>query len=286
VAELPPEVDTSRPHPARMYDYFLGGKNHFAADRETAETVLASAPTTRIAARENRAFLGRAVRYLVAEAGIRQFLDIGTGLPTANNVHEVAQAVAPSVRVLYADNDPLVLTHARALLTSSPEGRTAYIQADLRDPAAILSSPAVREVLDFSQPIALMTVALLHFILDEFKPAAAIATLLDALPSGSYLAASHVTGEHLPAQAAATMRTYRSSGVPLQARDSAEFAALAFAGLELVPPGVVLVSEWRPEDPGPRPAASEVNCYGGVARKPLCCGRRCLRGAARPSPAG
>lgn len=268
MAEIPPEVDTSRPHPARMYDYFLGGKNHFAADRQTAETVLASAPTTRIAARENRAFLGRAVRYLVAEAGIRQFLDIGTGLPTSGNVHDVAQSVAPSARVVYADNDPLVLAHARALLTSSPEGRTAYIQADLRDPAAILSSPAVREVLDFSQPIALILVAVLHFIHDELKPAAAIATLLDALPSGSYLAASHVTGEHLPAQAAATMRTYRSSGVPLQVRDCDEFAALAFSGLDLVPPGVVLVSEWRPEDSGPRPTPAEVNCYGGVARKP------------------
>jgi S-adenosyl methyltransferase len=186
-----------------MYDYFLGGKNHFAADRETAETVLATAPTTRITARENRAFLGRAVRYLVAEAGIRQFLDIGTGLPTASNVHDVAQAVQPSARVVYADNDPLVLAHARALLTSSPEGRTAYIQADLRDPEVILSSPTVREVLDFSQPIALMIVAVLHFVHDEFKPATAIATLLDALPSGSYLAASHVTGEHLPAQATA-----------------------------------------------------------------------------------
>jgi S-adenosyl methyltransferase len=268
VAELPPEVDTSRPHPARMYDYFLGGKNHFAVDRETAETVLAAAPTTRITARENRAFLGRAVRYLVAEAGIRQFLDIGSGLPTASNVHEVAQAVQPSARVLYADNDPLVLTQARALLTSAPAGRTAYIQADLRDPEAILSSPTVREVLDFGQPVALIIVAILHFIHDEFKPATAIATLLDALPPGSYLTASHVTGQHLPAEAAATTRTYRSSGVPLQVRDCDEFAALAFSGLELVPPGVVLVSEWRPESSGPRPAPAEVNCYGGVARKP------------------
>ena len=266
--DLPPEIDISRPHPARMYDYFLGGKNHFAADRETAETVLAAAPTTVVGARENRAFLGRAVRYLVAEAGIRQFLDIGTGLPTTNNVHEVAQAVNPSVRVVYADNDPLVLTHARALLTSSPEGRTAYIQADLREPEAILASPAVRDVLDFSQPVALITVAVLHFIHDEFKPATILATLLDALPSGSYLAASHVTGEHLPAEAAATTRTYRSSGVPLQVRDSDEFARLAFNGLELVPPGVVLVSEWRPDGTGPRPAPAEVNCYGGVARKP------------------
>jgi S-adenosyl methyltransferase len=192
---------------SQMCDYYPGGKNHFAADRETAEMVLATAPTTRITARENRAFLGRAVRYLVAEAGIRQFLDIGSGLPTASNVHEVAQAVQPSARVLYADNDPLVITQARALLTSAPAGRTAYIEADLRDPEAILSSPTVREVLDFSQPVALIIVAILHFIHDEFKPATAIATLLDALPSGSYLAASHVTGQHLPAEAAATTRT-------------------------------------------------------------------------------
>jgi hypothetical protein len=251
-----------------MYDYFLGGKNHFAADRATAETVLATAPTTLITARENRAFLGRAVRYLVQEAGIRQFLDIGTGLRTANNVHDVAQRVAPEARVVYVDNDPLVLAHARALLTSSPEGRTAYIQADLRDPAAILASPTVHAVLDFSQPVALITVAVLHFLQDEDKPAEAIATLLDALPSGSYLAASHVTGEHLPAEAAVTTRTYRSSGVPLQVRDSDEFAALAFSGLKLVPPGVVLVSEWRPEGDGPRPAPAEVNFYGGIARKP------------------
>ena len=234
MSELPSEIDITRPHPARMYDYFLGGKNHFAADRETAETVLAAAPTTVVGARENRAFLGRAVRYLVAEAGVRQFLDIGTGLPTTNNVHDVAQAAEPTVRVVYTDNDPLVLAHARALLTSSRAGRTAYIQADLRDPAAIL------------------------------------ATLLDALPSGSYLTASHVTGEHLPTGAAATTRTYRSSGVPLQVRDSDEFARLAFDGLDLVPPGVVLVSEWRPDTTGPRPAPSEVNVYGGVARKPLC----------------
>jgi hypothetical protein len=196
MSELPPEIDISRPHPARMYDYFLGGKNHFAADRETAETVLATAPTTVTGARENRAFLGRAVRYLVAEAGIRQFLD-------------------------------------------------------------------------FDQPVALITVAVLHFIQDEFKPAGILSTLLDALPSGSYLAASHVTSEHLPAEAAATTRAYRSSGVPLQTRDSGDFARMAFSGLELVPPGVVLVSEWRPDDSAPRPAGAEVNVYGGVGRKRL-----------------
>ena len=266
--DLPAEIDTSRPHSARMYDYFIGGKNNFAADRETAAKVLRNSPSVRIAARENRAFLGRAVRYLTAEAGIRQFLDIGTGLPTAENVHEVAQAVAPSARIVYVDNDPLVLTHARALLTSAPEGRTAYINADLRDPATILSSPVVRDVLDFSQPIALMLVAILHFFPDENKPAEVISTLLDALPPGSYLAASHLTTEHDPAATTAGQRAMQGAGIPMQKRDADEFARLAFSGLELVPPGVVLVSEWRPEDPGPRPLPAEVSCYGGVARKP------------------
>jgi len=251
-----------------MYDYYLGGKNHFAADRETAEKGLAAWPGGRAAARENRAFLGRAVRFLAAEAGIRQFLDIGTGLPTTGNVHEVAQAAAPASRVVYADNDPLVLAHARALLTSSPEGRTAYIHADLRDPRSILSDPAVREVLDFSQPIALMLVAVLHFIPDEFKPAQVMATLTGALPPGSYLVASHITGEHDPDGPAAGARAYRAAGLPAQLRDSGQFAQLAFSGLDLVPPGVVLVSEWRPEGGGPRPTPAEVSWYGGVARIP------------------
>jgi hypothetical protein len=266
--EIPLGIDLSRPHPARVYDYALGGKNHFAADREIAEKVFASWPSVRTVARENRAFLGRAVRYLAREAGIRQFLDIGTGLPTVDNVHEVAQSVAPSARIVYVDNDPLVLAHARALLTSAPEGRTAYIHADLRDPGAILSDPATREVLDFSQPIALMLVAIMHFIPDEEKPAEIIATLLDALPPGSYLAASHATAEHNPDGPTVGQDAYRETGIPFQLRDSDEFARLAFPGLELVPPGVVLVSEWRPEDTGPRPKPSEVNCYGGVARKP------------------
>jgi hypothetical protein len=245
-----------------MYDYFLGGKNHFAADREAADKTLAVAPTARTSARENRAFMGRAVRYLAAEAGIRQFLDIGTGLPTTNAVHEVAQAVAPSSRILYVDSDPLVLAHARALLTSSPQGRTAYIQADLREPEAILSDPVTRQLLDFSQPIALMLVAILHFVRDESQPAKIIATLLGALPPGSYLVASHASQEHTAAEGAAE-RAYRGSGISLQLRDSDEFAKLAFTGLELVPPGVVLVSQWRPDRPAPR----EVDVYGGVAAK-------------------
>jgi S-adenosyl methyltransferase len=267
MAGIPPEIDTSKPHSARMYDYYLGGKNHFAADRETAEKVLANMPTTRAGARANRAFLGRAVRYLAGEAGVRQFLDIGTGLPTTGAVHEVAQSVAPSARVVYVDNDPLVLTHARALLTSSPEGRTAYVQADLREPEAILSDPTVREVLDFGQPVALMLIAVLPFLPDEHKPAQAIATLLGALPRGSYVAASHFTLEHNP-MASAAADAYQSAGVSVQARNADEFARLAFSGLDLVPPGVVLVSEWRPSDAGPQPTPAEVSAYAGVARKP------------------
>ncbi|MGH3281476.1 MAG: SAM-dependent methyltransferase [Trebonia sp.] len=243
------------------------GNDNFAADRELADKVLVTTPSARTAARENRAFLGRAVRFLAADAGIRQFLDIGTGLPTANSVHQVAQAVTPSARVVYADNDPLVLAHARALLTSSAEGRTAYIQADLRNPESIVASPTVREVLDFGQPVALILVAVLHFLPDSDEPGEILAGLLDALPAGSYLVASHTTAEHDPEQWAPLQRAYESGGIPGQFRDAGEFARLAFADLDLVPPGVVLVSEWRPDSPGPRPSPAEVSVYGGVARK-------------------
>lgn len=268
MSEVPQGIDTSRPHPARIYDYALGGKNHFAADRAVADKAMAAWPSVRISARENRAFLGRAVTYLTAEAGIRQFLDIGTGLPTTNNVHEVAQGIVPECRVLYCDNDPMVLAHARALLTSAPEGRTAFIHADLRDPAAILADPATRDTLDFTMPVALVLAGVLHFLHDADKPGEILSTLLGALPPGSYLAASHLTAEHDQAGPGSGQQTLRSAGVPMQMRDSDEFARLAFAGLELVPPGVVPVSEWRPDDTGPRPKPAEVSIYGGVARKP------------------
>jgi hypothetical protein len=267
MSEHPAGIDTSRPHPARTYDYFLGGKDNFAADREVGDKALQSWPAIRVGARENRKFLVRAVRYLAGEAGVRQFLDIGTGLPTAKNTHEVAQEVAPSARVVYVDNDPLVLAHARALLTSSPQGRTAYIDADLRDPAAILNDPVTREVLDFTQPVALMLVGILHLIPDEEKPAEIIATLLHALPPGSYLVASHITAEHNTGAAAAETR-FQEAGSSAQWRDADVFARLAFNGLELVPPGVVLTSEWRNNEPGPRPTAADISAYGGVARKP------------------
>ena len=264
---MEPKIDTTKPHAARMYDYFLGGKDHFAPDRETAQKAMASWPAVRTAVRENRAFLGRAVRYLVAEAGIRQFLDIGTGLPSANNVHEVAQGEVPSCRIVYVDSDPIVLAHARALLTSSPEGKTAYIHADFRDPEKILADPATRGTLDFTKPVALMLVAILHFVRDTDNPRRVIETLLDALPSGSYLVASHVTAEHDPDTLAGAGRAYSERGLTGQIRTSEEFADLAFAGLEMVDPGVVVVSDWRPQGTGPRPLASEVNTYGGVARK-------------------
>jgi hypothetical protein len=267
VEDLAPDVDVSKAHPARMYDYYLGGKNHFAADRAVTDKVLASWPAARIGLRENRGFLGRAVRFLAAEAGIRQFLDIGSGLPATNNVHEVAQDVVPSARVVYVDNDPLVMAHARALLTSTPQGRTAYVEDDLRSPASILSSPVVRSVLDFDQPIALMLVAVLHFLPDEDKPDEVVGELLDALPPGSYLAASHMTLEHDPDAVGGGQQHYRDAGIPMHARDADQFARLAFGGLEMAPPGVVLVSQWRRNGTGPLPTPGEVSCYGGVARK-------------------
>jgi hypothetical protein len=263
-----PRIDTAKPHAARVYDFYLGGKDHFAADRETGQALMRVVPTIRAAARENRAFLGRAVRFLVAEAGIRQFLDIGTGLPSANNVHEVAQGLVPSCRVVYVDNDPIVLAHARALLTSSPQGKTAYIHADLREPEKILADPVTTATLDFSQPIALMLVAVLHFVPDEAQPRRIVDTLLDALPSGSYFVATHVTPEHDPEGVGGLERTYQAAGLPAQARVAEDFAELAFRGLELVDPGLVLVSEWRRQGADVRPLASEVNWYGAIARKP------------------
>ena len=265
-----PEIDTSRAHPARMYDYLLGGKDHFEADREAIGALLKAVPNARTGARENRAFLGRAVRFLVAEAGIRQFLDIGSGLPTANNVHEVAQSIAPGTRVVYVDNDPIVMAHARALLTSHPSGQTAYVQADLHDPESILGHPAVRETLDFGQPVALMLLAVLHFLPDDQDPAGIVSTLLGALPPGSYLVASQTTADfHDEATAADGIQAVRRAGVPFQSRTAAEFGDLAFTGLKLVAPGLVPVSEWRPEtEPVLIPPPGEVGYLGAVARKP------------------
>ncbi|MQY09308.1 hypothetical protein ACRB68_74270 [Actinomadura sp. RB68] len=263
-----PQIDTSVPHSARVYDYYLGGKDHFPADREMAERAARSWPAVRVAVRENRAFLGRAVRYLVREAGVTQFLDIGAGLPSAGNVHEIAQAEDPAARVVYVDNDPIVLAHARSLLVGTPEGRTAYMDSDLRDPDRILGDPVTRRTLDFDRPIALIMVATLHFIVDAEQPCAIVGKLMEALPSGSYFASSHVTPEFDPEGVGGLVRAYNNSGIAGQARTKQEFTEMAFAGLELVDPGVTLVSEWHPDSDGERPSADQVNWFGGVARKP------------------
>jgi hypothetical protein len=266
MGEPPTEIDTSKPHPARMYDYFLGGKDNFAADREAATATLEAWPSARTASRENRKFLGRAVRYL-AESGVTQFLDIGSGLPSTGNVHEVAQRVVPSAHVVYVDNDPIVHAHARALLTSSPEGKCAYIQADLRDPGHILSHEATRATLDFTKPIGLILCAVLHFVPDEDQPAAILNTLVGALPPGSYVVASHATLEYAEETLLGAGKVYERAGLRGALRDTREFADLVFSGLELVPPGVVLISEWRP-GPGHLPSAAEIGVNGAVGRKP------------------
>jgi hypothetical protein len=262
---LAARIDMTRPHPARRYDYWLGGKDNFQADREAAEAIAAVFPSIRTAARENRAFMQRAVSFLAAEAGIRQFLDIGTGLPTANNVHDVAQRIAPEARIVYVDNDPLVLAHARALLTSSGEGATAYIDADVRDPGKILDDPAVRETLDFSQPIALMLVALLHFVEDHEEPWGIVRRLVAAMPPGSYLVLSHATFDPLDAETIAAMDNVNKHNKPRFSPRTLSEVARFFDGLALLEPGIVSVPDWRP-GPGPRPTPAEATGYGAVAR--------------------
>jgi S-adenosyl methyltransferase len=262
-------IDSSTAQPARRYNYWLGGKDNFAVDRASGDEILKTFPTARIAALENRRFLQRATRFLAAEAGLRQFLDIGTGLPTADNTHEVAQRVAPESRVVYVDNDPMVMAHARALLTSTAAGRTTYIEADLREPDRILADTDLLDTLDLSRPVALMLVAVLHFVPGEGSALPIVRGLLDALPSGSYLVATNSTKDFLPAEMAQAYDAALAAGVTnIWPRDRAEFTAL-FDGLELVDPGVTAVSEWRAaSEPGPRPSAAQVAMYGGVARKP------------------
>ena len=259
-----PRFDTQHAHSARVYNYWLGGKDNYAADREAAEQAIAANPSIVTDVRANRAFLARAVRFLAAECGIRQFLDIGTGLPTASNTHEVAQAAAPSARIVYADNDPVVLSHARALLTSTPEGATAYLDTDLRDPSAILRAAA--QTLDFGQPAALMLLIILHLIPESDDPYGIVATLMDALPAGSYLTLAHPASDIRPAQMAdMTSRVNkRMSGPGATMRDHAAVSGF-FAGLEVLEPGVVQPQQWRPgpEQEGP----DQVTAWCAVARK-------------------
>jgi S-adenosyl methyltransferase len=263
VDEGPMPFDTSVAHMARVYNYWLGGKDNFAADREAGDLAMAAYPNTVASVRANRAFLARSVRYLAAGAGIRQFLDIGTGIPTENNTHEVAQGIAPGARIVYVDNDPIVLTHARALLTSNPAGATAYIDADLRDTEAILAQAA--GTLDFSQPIAIMLIAILHLIGDDDSPHAIVRRLMDAVPPGSYLALSHVASDidDEPTDEIGRRLNQRMAHQVLF-RSRPEVSRL-FDGLELLEPGVVAVQQWRPDNEAEAQSPSAMWC--GVARK-------------------
>jgi hypothetical protein len=256
-------IDTSVAHPARIYDYWLGGKDNFAADREAGELALRAYPELAQAVQSNRAFLARAVRYLTREAGIRQFLDIGTGIPAASNTHEVAQQEVPETKIVYVDNDPIVLTHARALLTSTPQGACAYIQADLHDPDAILAEAA--KTLDFSQPTALMMLAVLQFIPAGEDPYALVSGLMDALPSGSFLVVSHPTDDFNPNRGESIQRYNERSADQATLRGQEETARF-FDGLELIEPGVVAVAAWRPDDDLAARRPSSMWC--AVGRKP------------------
>ena len=259
-----PPIDTTVAHSARRYDYWLGGKDNFAADRESGDAIAAAFPTVRTAVIENRRFVRRAAAFLAEHAGIQQFLDIGTGIPTSPNVHEIVQGIAPASRVIYVDNDPIVLAHARALLTSSEEGATAYIDADLHEPDKIISNAELQGIFDFSRPMALILAAILHFIPDEDDPCGIVARLVGALPKGSYLVMSHATNDFLAPEEVAEILAGRYG--PFFARSEAEFARF-FEGTELVPPGIVSVAEWRAGvEPQPRPTAAEAYTYCAVAK--------------------
>lgn len=261
-------VDSTVPHSARVWNYWLGGKDNYAVDREAGDEMLGFAPALVKSAREDRLFLIRSVRLLAGELGIRQFLDIGTGLPTADNTHEVAQRAAPDARIVYVDNDPLVLAHARALLTSTAEGATAYIDADVHDPREILREAA--RTLDFTRPVAVTMLGIVNHMADIGEARAVIRRLMDAVPAGSYLVVSHPTTE-VDAEAMRQVADHWSSrgSSPLVIRSAAEVESL-FAGLELLEPGVVSCPRWRP-DPAETPQVgtrADVAHYCGVARKP------------------
>jgi hypothetical protein len=264
-AARPPKIDTSVAHVARVYNYWLGGKDHFAADREAADEAIRAYPDMYSSVRANRAFLRRTVSYLTAEAGIRQFLDIGTGLPSASNTHEVAQNITPQSRVVYVDNDPIVLAHARALLASSPHGVTGYLDADAREPAKVLAEAA--QVLDFGQPVAVLLVAILQLIGGEDDPYALVAELMGAVPSGSYLVISHVPSDMQRqaagvAEAAARLSQLMTQRVTPRNREQ---VTRFFDGLEILEPGVVPIQQWRPDNE--EEAAAKAGMWGGVGRK-------------------
>jgi O-methyltransferase involved in polyketide biosynthesis len=262
-SQVPPEINTNVPQTARIWNYWLGGKDNFPVDRAVGDQILEAFPAIVENARASRAFLVRAVRYLAGEAGIRQFLDIGTGLPTANNTHQVAQAVAPECRIIYVDNDPIVLAHARALLTSSPEGATAYIDADLRDPDKILQQAA--RTLDFTQPIAIMLMGILGHIADDEQAQSIVKRLLGGVPAGSYLTMND--GTDTSEEVVEAARIWNQSANPTYHLRSPDRIARFFDGLELVEPGVVSPPRWHPE-PSASGLPAEIDSACGVARKP------------------
>jgi len=257
------DFDTSVPHIARVYDYWLGGKDNFPADRAMGERTMQAYPNLALSVRANRAFLARAARFLATEAGIRQFLDIGTGIPTASNTHEVAQRIAPASRIVYVDHDPVVLAHAKALLTSAPEGATAYLDADLRDPDKILAAAA--DTLDFSLPVAVMLIAVMHFVGDDAEASAIMNRLTGACTPGSFVALSHAASD-IDAEQMAEMvrRLNQSTAEKTTLRDRAAVARL-FDGLELVEPGVIRAAEWRPDSA--EEAASPAALWASIGRK-------------------
>ncbi|MFE3164974.1 SAM-dependent methyltransferase [Streptomyces sp. NPDC059224] len=256
----PVEIDTSKPHPARIYDYLLGGKDNYEVDRKAGDQLAAVAPEVWISVRANRGFLRRAVRHVV-DSGVRQILDVGTGLPTSPNVHEVAQEAAADVRVAYVDNDPIVKAHADALLNRA--GTTSIVLADLRDPKSVVEHPEVRRIIDFDQPVALFLVAILHFIRDAEEPERIVATLRDALPAGSFLVLSHATDDF--AERSEAQAVYNNATASMNLRTRARVEQF-FDGFELVEPGLVQVPFWRP-DTTPPDGSREIGFYGGVAVK-------------------
>ncbi|MEV6659652.1 SAM-dependent methyltransferase [Nocardia fluminea] len=266
---LSTDVDTTIAHEARVYDYWLGGKDNYPADRALGDAIAEHVPAIKTMARANRAFLGRAVRHLVSEAGITQFLDIGTGIPTAGNTHEVAQQLDPTARVVYVDKDPIVLAHARALMNSTPQGRTRFIHADLHDPRSILDHPDLADTLDRDEPVAIMLVAIMMYFSDADRPQDLIADLLDAVPSGSYLVITHPTADFAPEAMAGVQAAAEASGISFHPRSNAATSEL-FAGTTLIDPGLVPVAAWRPElinGPAAVVEADSAWYWAGIGRK-------------------
>ncbi|MDI5967073.1 SAM-dependent methyltransferase [Streptantibioticus silvisoli] len=272
-AQKPLDLQQNRPHSARMYDVYLSGKTNYAVDREAAAQVAEVYPGIYTCARENRDFMHRATRVIAEEYGIRQWLDIGTGIPTSPNLHEVAQSIVPDARIVYADHDPIVLAHARALLDSTPEGRTTYVQANVTEPDTILSDPELTDTLDLTKPVALSLNALMHFVTDAMDPYGIVDHLMGALPSGSVLALSHCTPDFDPETWQKVTDIYNASGTPVQFRSKEEVTKF-FDGLDLAEPGISVGHRWRPQlghirrSPDAEPSDALVSLWAGVGIKP------------------